>query len=173
MCKQSCMFAPILPYNLLGGLWTFSLKLAECAESLLSLCRSRPTQPKINFMWEICTYCSSMHTSPSVKFLNLILETKSKTIYKSFFLFEVYFVVCILNGQQVQVLITSFLFMCFCDMSWDGLLRHDLNGSLISNWHLILLFQQFLRNERLFSFVIIKIPKTYTYSRTTLLQMLC
>ena len=170
MCKKSCMFAPILPYNLLGGLWTFSLKLAECAESLLSLCRSRPTQPKINFMWEICTYCSSMHTSPSVKFLNLILETKSKTIYKSFLLFEVYFVVCILNGQQVQVLITSFLFMCFCDMSWDGLLRHNLIGSLICKLTFNSAFPTV--SEEWNSFVIIKIPKTNTYSRTTLLQTL-
>ena len=39
-------------------------------ESLLSLCRSRPTQPKINFMWEICTYCSSICT------LGLLLNSK-------------------------------------------------------------------------------------------------
>ena len=28
--KKSCMFTPILPYNLLWSLWTFSSKLAEC-----------------------------------------------------------------------------------------------------------------------------------------------
>ena len=163
MCKKSCMFAPILPYNLLGGLWTFSSKLAECAESLLSLCRSRPTQPKINFMWEICTYCSSMHTSPSVKFLNLILETKSKTIYKSFFLFEVYFVVCIMvlifNQFSVHVFLQHVL-------RWPA--QVWLIGSLICKLTFNSAFPTV--SEELNSFVIIKIPKTNTYSRTTLLQ---
>ena len=60
-------------------------------ESLLplSLYRSRPTQPKINFMWEICTYCSSICT------LGLLLNSKSclpkpksKIIQKSFFCFK-------------------------------------------------------------------------------------
>ena len=134
-------------------------------ESLLplSLYRSRPTQPKINFMWEICTYCSSICTLGLLLNSKLCFPTpKSKIIYKSFFCLKHFFRRS--NGQQV--LISSFLFVRVFGMSFLGYSRPGLVcsgmtwlGAWFANWRLILLFQQHPRNERLFSFVCIKIWK--------------
>ena len=58
----------------------------------LSLYRSRPTQPKINFMWEICTYCSSICTLGLLLNFKLSFpKPKSKIIHKIFFLLEAFF----------------------------------------------------------------------------------
>ena len=65
---------------------------------------------------------------------------KIKDNLQKFFFYLKHILSLAYYGQQV--LIISFLFMCFCGMSWD--------------WRLILLFQQCLRNERLFSLVLLK-----------------